>query len=536
MAAPTSGDAVWNRLDVPWPACSGTVAVSAQHSSVKCLSSVMKRCRAVKDILKSKAVVAEGKTLHAILYNFHYQMSRHRPYRSLKQVQQCLKRLNLMNLEQSIEKLAGLTSMKQKSEHPKESLVPSQPVIEVVLVKILGGCKLLLRLLECCCMAFRFFLKHLCLEEHILYNTVVLGLLSRLWILYRGVLKSLSSLYESLIELLREVSESKPRPYIKEFAFPSEINEFLGTAYLEIQKKMPKALQKKAKTTWMAKLFPVSKTRASVHATVPSAVRNKVPNAEKSLDIGQPVWINRTNQGLGNDLVFDVRSLRRYPDPTVLEMNKFKLKHPGFKKRLMSLNSQHLKALVTKLQEVRSFGELSDALRTTIHWCKSKKLRSQAIFLRMKLLKSRHLQHVEAHGCSLQRKLGCVKATVCRYLTVSNSRQKPKQRLGTKRLQRQTKLSRNLRRISKKTPSCFEPDWRKTVCHDSSVLFSLAQQLEHSSDMRDADKGSTKEPVEEQIQEAASQFVTSEGTPAHLQKRVSESRDDIDDIFEAIGI
>lgn len=119
-------------------------------------------------------------------------------------------------------------------------------------------------------------------------------LLKKIRILYRGVLKSLSYLYKSLFELLQEVSQSQPRPYIKEFAFPSEITEFIGTACLEIQKKMPKAFKKKAKTSWISKLFPVSKARKSVRAAVPSGVTNKVP---KSLDIGQPVRINRTNKG-----------------------------------------------------------------------------------------------------------------------------------------------------------------------------------------------------------------------------------------------
>ncbi|XP_015266789.1 PREDICTED: protein nepro homolog [Gekko japonicus] len=529
MAAPTSSDAAWNRVDVPWPACSGTVAVSGQHSSVKCLSSVMGRCHVVNNLLKNKAVLAEGKTLHAILYSFHYQMRHHRPYWSLRQVQQCLKRLHLMNLEQSIEKLSELGSMKEKSENPNESLVPSQPVIEVVLVKILGGCRLLSHLLERCCTAFLLCLKHLCLEEHILLNTVVLGLLSRLWILYRGVLKSLSSLYESLFELLQEVSQSQPRPYIKEFAFPSAINEFLGTAYLEIQKKMPKVFKEKAKKSWINQLFSVRKARKSVHATVPSGVTNKVL---KSLDVGQPVQINRTNQDLGNDLVFDVRTLCRYPDPALLEMNKFQAKHHNLKQKSTSLTFQHLKPFLTKLQEVHSFEQLSDALRTTILWCKSKKLRSQAIYLRMKLLKCRHLQHVEAQGYSLQRKLGCIKATICRYLTVSYSRQKPKQRLGARRLQRQIKLSRNLRHISK-TPSCFDPVWKKTVCGDNtingSVPFSFAQEFEHSSDVRDADKSHSEETAEEQAEALG-------GKPAHLQKEVSESKDDIDDIFAAIGI
>ncbi|XP_077198117.1 nucleolus and neural progenitor protein isoform X2 [Paroedura picta] len=490
------------------------------YSQMKCLSSVMRRCHVVNNLLKSKAVLAEGKTLHAVMYSCHYQMRQHRPYWSLRKVQQCLKRLSLMNLEQTIEKLAELGSMKTKSECPKKCLVPSQPVIEVVLVKILGGSKLLLHLLDCCCTAFLLSLKHLCLEEHILHNTVVLGLLSRLWILYKAVLKSICSLYESLFELLEEVSQIQPRPYIKELAFPSDINEFLGTAYLEIQKKMPKAFKKKGKTSWLSKLFSASKARKSVCATDPSRVTNKVPT---SLDVGQPVRINRTNPDIRNNLAFDVRTLCRYSDPVLLEMNKNQVKHPHFKKRTTSLKFEHLKPFLTKLQEVHSFGELSDTLRTIIRWCKSKKLRSQATYLGMKLLKSRHLQHVEAQGCSLQRKLGYIKAIICRYLTVSYSRPKPKQRLGAKR---QIKHSRNERHISKMTPSCFEPDWAKTDCGDTiSGGLSLAQQFEHSPGLRDADKGHTEGQAE-----------ALEGKPAHLQKEVLESKDDIDDIFEAMGI
>lgn len=70
---------------------------------------------------------------------------------------------------------------------------------------------------------------------------------------------------------------------------------------MEVQKKMTKAFKKKANTTWMSKLFPVSKVRKLVCTRVPSGVTKKIPKSldagQKSFDLGQPVRINRTNQG-----------------------------------------------------------------------------------------------------------------------------------------------------------------------------------------------------------------------------------------------
>ncbi|XP_053162277.1 nucleolus and neural progenitor protein isoform X2 [Hemicordylus capensis] len=497
--------------------------------SVRCLSAVMKGCHVVRNILKSKAVTAEQRLLHSILYSFHYQMRSHRPYRSLKQVEQCLKHLHLMNLEKSVQNLVQLDPMKLKSENLKESLVPSQPVIEVVLVKILGGCKLLLRLFECCCTAFLLTVKHLCLEEYILFNTVVLGLLSRLWILYRGVLKSLSSLYESLFELLQEVSKIEPRPYIKGFAFPSEINEFLGTTYSEIKEKMPKAFVTK-KAEWMNKLFPGGKTtlqtRALVRTAAPTRARKKTMSARNITDIGKPVLAKRTNQDLGKEWKFDVKTLFRSPNPASQESSQFRGKLSESKRSTSvppkSQRLQHLKTFVSSFREAHSFGDLSDALRTTILWCKSNKLGPEAFFLGMKLLKTRRLQHVEAQGWRLQRKLGCVKATICKYLRISSCRRRPH------------KVLRPCKQRRIKLPGCVSKRIQRNTCvnRDANCRTALPQRSEHLSKARKIDIGSTTIAKPEEERDASRPLVL----PASIQKEALESKDDIDDIFGAIGL
>lgn len=124
-------------------------------------------------------------------------------------------------------------------------------------------------------------------------------------ILYEAVLKKLSTLYKDLFELLQEVAKIHQRPYIKGFVFPSEINYFLETSYLEIKKKMPKAfIERKTGTGWINTLFSVQKTIShsqNLSIAVPPAVRKKKKKKRKGTqntsDIGKPVLINRTNQG-----------------------------------------------------------------------------------------------------------------------------------------------------------------------------------------------------------------------------------------------
>ncbi|NXK55614.1 NEPRO protein, partial [Chauna torquata] len=260
----------------------------------RCLPALRRRCGVAVRRLSGRGPAVEGRVLRALLYVYHSRLLRHRPYLALQQVEQCLKRLWKMNLVGCIETLAELIPKKNKPQAHAEHLVPSQPMLETVAVKVLGGCKLILRLLDCCCKAFLLSVKHLCSEEFILLNTVASGLLSRLWfvIQYRCVLQSLISLYGVLSTSLRLVSETQQMPYIKGFAFPSDISNFLGVDLsFEVKKQKAKMLTAKRPTSWLKKLFPtmpkavseVGKKRGFV--TCASAVKNcNIPT-----DVGEPV-------------------------------------------------------------------------------------------------------------------------------------------------------------------------------------------------------------------------------------------------------
>ncbi|NWU70441.1 NEPRO protein, partial [Pterocles burchelli] len=260
------------------------------------LPALRRRCQIAGKRLSGTGLAAEGRVLRAVLYVYHSRLLRHRPYLALLQVEQCLKRLWKMNLVGCIETLAGLVPKKNTSQTHGECLVPSQPMLETVALKVLGGCKLILRLLDCCCKAFLLSVKHLCSEEFILLNTVASGLLSRLWfvIQYRCVLQTLISLYGTLSTSLQLVSETQQMSYIQGFTFPSDISDFLGVnVSSEVKKQKARMLKTKKPTSWMKKLFPTIPEAVSEvgkkrnFATCMSAV--KIYRIPCPADIGEPV-------------------------------------------------------------------------------------------------------------------------------------------------------------------------------------------------------------------------------------------------------
>ncbi|OXB62552.1 hypothetical protein ASZ78_014498 [Callipepla squamata] len=176
-------------------------------------------------------------------------------------------------------------------------------------------------------------------------------------------------------------------------------------------------------------------------------------------------------------------------------------------------------------QTAVSFGELSEALRKAILWCKGNKLKSAAYFLRNKLLKSDRLHHVEARGCSLKKKLCCVKTTLCKYLLRgSQTTRWPRQYRGAWLFRRRAKFSR----CSKRT--------LKTVQQKCCELFG-----EHGSGVSPTTRPSGRKRCP--VLHTASVKLSAAGTPKQLllkESPMSAHKDsenvDIDSIFAAIGV
>ncbi|XP_029460401.1 nucleolus and neural progenitor protein isoform X2 [Rhinatrema bivittatum] len=334
-----------------------------------------------------------------------------------------------MNLEGAVQDMLELCGRKPELQQGAQISVPSQPVLELVCLKILGGCKLLLRLLDCCCKTFHLSVQHLHLEEFIVLNLVIAGLVSRLWVMHQCILKRLASFYGPLFGLLQEVSRVHQMPYIHGFIFPSQIATFLGPAFSETKKKLPLTHSQRGATGLLSKLFSeqaLSSVPAAAGIRAPlrkrKAPQMRLPGTRAS-DVGQPVLQSRRDKGTLPE--FDVKTLRKRLKTSFCKdiTSRIKCRDPKNSSRRSGaiLSEQEKRSdravlLVLKIQMVQSFQELSEELRKVVVSCRSQRWTSEATFLGNTFLKCNRLKYVEALGYSLKRKLRCVKASIRKCL------------------------------------------------------------------------------------------------------------------------
>ncbi|XP_034370996.1 nucleolus and neural progenitor protein isoform X2 [Arvicanthis niloticus] len=563
-AAVRPGAEPWNRVRIPQAGNCSTLTVQDPTATLDvCIAAAIKGCHLVTQSLKSQTLDAEVDVLCSVLYSNHNRLGHHKPHLALRQVEQCLKRLKHMNLEGSIEDLSQLLSANATQPGATENrVVPSQPVVEVALMKVLGGCKLLLRLLDCCCKAFLLTVKHLGLQEFIILNLVIVGLVSRLWVLHKELLKRLISLYEPLLGLHQEISRIQPMPYFKDFVFPSDITDFLGPSYLEVFKgKTPAAFATKGVTKLLNKLFlmreQLPKTSEDTSDRLSKPSEQMKSNPQSCVDLGQPVKAcKRTKKE--KPLGFDVRAFcTRLPNKATQESNQ-KFKHSQSKLKTTKLSSQKLRThwannIVQRIRMTRTFTQLSEEIKMAIVWSRNKKLKAQATYLGNKLLKSNRLRHVESQGCSLSKKLQCMKTSLCNCLlrgsSISSSKHPPRQRRSKyKVLSRPRKPQRQLQstglketqqvpegtlkntRDSSATRRCSGTVQRPDVCpNGKQVLRKLAKPDLKTKKMGihgNLTGGSGNE----------SSFWVKRQMHTHSAPDTAKEADDIDDIFALMGV
>ncbi|XP_007181989.1 nucleolus and neural progenitor protein isoform X3 [Balaenoptera acutorostrata] len=468
-----------------------------------------------------------------------------------------------MNLEGSIQDLSeSFSSNENQPVNTKACVIPSQPVVELVLMKILGACKLLLRLLDCCCKTFLLTVKHLGLQEFIILNLVMVGLVSRLWVLYKDVLKRLVSLYEPLFGLLQEVSRIQPLPYFKGFTFPSDIAEFLGEPYFEIfKKKMPTAFAAKGVTKLLNKLF-LTKERSQRSSEEPllgiskKAKQMKI-NIQNNVDLGQPVKNKKILKEKSSE--FDVRAFCKQLKHKAIQENSFEFKCSQSKLKATKRSSRKaigtpcVKSLVQRFRETETFVQLSEEIQMAILWCRSKKLKAQTTFLGNKLLKSNRLKHVEAQGYSLPKKLECIKTSICNCLLHGSGSKTLKDHLRQRRSQNKFSLKR--RKPQRKLQSTLLKETQQPPQGTQSATDIIKGRLSHPT-VRTPDLYPNNKQVlsrrvsspviqtkEKQIHEnliESNENETDSWTMMQINKHntsgITKGTDDIDDIFALMGV
>ncbi|XP_069328717.1 nucleolus and neural progenitor protein isoform X1 [Eulemur rufifrons] len=566
MAEVRPGPEPWNRVRIPKAGSRSAVTVKNGGAALDlCIAAVIKECHLLTLLLKSQTLDAEADVLCAVLYSNHNRMGHHKPHLALKQVEQCLKRLKNMNLEDSIQDLSELFSSNENQPvTTKACVIPSQPVVEFVLMKVLGACKLLLRLLDCCCKAFLLTVKHLGLQEFIILNLVMIGLVSRLWVLYKGFLKRLISLYEPLFGLLREVSRIQPMPYFKDFTFPSDIAEFLGQPYFELFKeKMPTAFAAKGVTKLLNKLFLTNEQSPRFSEETLLGISKKAKqmkiNVQNNVDLGQPVKNKKVFKDRSSE--FDVRAFCKQLKHKVTQDTSFEFKCSQSKLKTTKHSSQkvigtpRVKSFVQRFREAESFVQLSEEIQMAVVWCRSKKLKAQATFLGNKLLKSNRLKHVEAQGNSLPKKLECIKTSICNCLLRRSAIKTSKHHLRQRRSQnkflpRQRKPQRRLQSTLLKEIQQFPQGTQKSAT-DTRAKWKLSHSTVHRTDLYPNSKqllsSRVSSPIIETKEKQTHENLTGRNedeadswTVMQVNKHNTsgpiKETDDIDDIFALMGV
>uniref|UniRef100_A0A673SV27 Nucleolus and neural progenitor protein n=1 Tax=Suricata suricatta TaxID=37032 RepID=A0A673SV27_SURSU len=379
-------------------------------------------------------------------------------------------------------------------------------------------------------------------------------------VLYKGVLKRLTSLYEPLFGLLHEVSRIQPLPYFKDFTFPSDIAEFLGQPYFEVfKKKTPTAFAAKGVTKLLNKLFltkeqPPRSNKETVHRISKKTKQMKI-NMQSDMDLGQPVKNKKIFKGKSSE--FDLRAFckqlkHKAIQETSIKCSQSKLKATKHSSQKAS-GTPCAKSFVQRFREAKTFIQLSEEIRMAILWCRSEKLKAQASFLGNKLLKSNRLKHVEAQGYSLPKKLECIKTSICNCLLRGSGIKTSKHHLRQRRSQnrfllrqsrRQRKLQLTLSKEIQQSPqgtqnAADSGKWKRSHCtvHRTDLYPNNKQPLRNRVS-NPAIQAKGKRLHENLIgnNENGSDSWTMVQMNKHNPSGTIKETDDIDDIFALMGV
>uniref|UniRef100_A0A672HAI5 Nucleolus and neural progenitor protein-like N-terminal domain-containing protein n=1 Tax=Salarias fasciatus TaxID=181472 RepID=A0A672HAI5_SALFA len=239
---------LWNQVHIPFPSAVSTVRIPSTPSTVPKVQALLEENEKVLRVIRCWILQTEIRVLYELLYNLSNSLKGNKTFKGLKQVEQCINRLKDMKLDVALQELGDVCPnhiQRRVTLVFGECDVPSQPMLEWTCLKVLGAGQLMSRTLDRCSRAFVLSKQQMKWEEFVILNVVVTSMLSRLWVIFRVLLVSLSSLYERLLDLLGDVAAAQPMPFLREFSLPADMAHFLGpsSAFLLTQKSRAKEMK-----------------------------------------------------------------------------------------------------------------------------------------------------------------------------------------------------------------------------------------------------------------------------------------------------
>ncbi|KAJ4933566.1 hypothetical protein JOQ06_030392 [Pogonophryne albipinna] len=353
----------WNRVNIAFPGAVSCVRVHFNSTTDACVKSLLVKNGKVLQLLRSEILQTEVRVLYELLYILNNSYRGNKTFKGLKQVEQCINRLKNMKLDVALQELTELCPNRiQRGLSITAGVceLPSQPMLEWLCLKVLGAAKLMSCTLNRCSRTFSLTKQQMKWEEFIILNMVITSLLSRLWVISRGILVSLSSLYQQLLELLRPVADAQPMPFLTDFPLPADMLQFLGPSD-----------------------GAVRKVKEDVGVTVERAI---------CLDAGMKPFL---------------KVFRDFTEGKSFEQKSHKADRKlKFKKQM---------------GEAASFTDMASHLEEIIPWCESQKMEKEKRFLNFLHLKCQRMKCLEAAGYSVQRRLRTFRQEACWALSPQGS-------------------------------------------------------------------------------------------------------------------
>ncbi|XP_018537479.1 nucleolus and neural progenitor protein [Lates calcarifer] len=367
--------APWNRVNIPFPGAVSTVRIHFSSTTDENIKSLLVENEKVLKLLCCEILQTEIRLLYELLYVLNNSYRGIKTFKGLKQVEQCINRLKNMKLNVALEELTDLCPNRiQRGLGIKtgECDVPSQPMLEWLCLKVLGATELMSCTLNRCSRAFALAKQQMKWEEFVILNVVITSMLSRLWVIFRGILVSLSTLYQQLLEFLREVSIAQPMPYLRDFSLPPDMAQFLGPTDALKLLKQPKhgSHGTDHKKKQQKKNKPSLKVR-QVKEDLGVAVERGIAHGTDMKSFLK-VFGNFTEG-------------KSFPQGTHRAEEKQK-----FKKQI---------------REATTFADMAIHLEEMILWCKSQRMEKEKRLLIFLRLKCHKMKCLEAAGYNVQRKL-----------------------------------------------------------------------------------------------------------------------------------
>ncbi|XP_028993306.1 nucleolus and neural progenitor protein [Betta splendens] len=465
----------WNRVNIPFPGALSSVRIHFSKKTGANVKALLVESTNVLKIINSELLQTEVRVLYQLLYNLENSFRGNKTFKCLQQVEQCINRLKNMKLDVALQDLTDLCPNEiQRGVSLKTGNcgVPSQPMLEWLGLKLLGAAQLMSCTLTRCSRAFIFTKQQLNLEEFVVLNMVIIGMVSRLWVICRGILISLPPLYKQLLVLLREVAHAQPMPYLTDFSLPADMTQFFPPSDILYLKKQSKQ---------------DSRAKRSKETTV-----NQGHARNTKEDLGVALKRDIVVYADTKPLLEVIRHLREAPKGKDLSQEtKAAKKKQKFRKQL---------------RDATTFTDMAKHLEEMILWCKSENMGKEKCFLTFLRLKCQKLKSLEASGYNIQRKLQTFRKEACWASSPQGSMPKT---------------------------CCFSAAVRRNA-HLRTRLHSLRSQFKSSLFKKNSRKRRQRRTHLSGVSEDCPRSrTTHEPSPQNTE---SDGYDDIDDIFSSISL